>query len=97
MARDVLAEHPLCNKILAFLMSILFDEKYFVYRSVIHNYKKNNGIKGSTTLMKVTGEQSIVLSFLGFSRNVCGQKLFVYHLLILIHRCQTLLSKESEP
>ena len=33
-----LAEHPLYNKILAFLLvfSILFDEKYFVYRSIIH-------------------------------------------------------------
>ena len=36
--------------------------------------------------MKATGEQSTVLSFLGFSRNVFGQKLLVYHILILIHR-----------
>ena len=36
--------------------------------------------------MKVTGEQSTVLSFLRFSRNVSGQKLLVYHILILIQR-----------
>ena len=36
--------------------------------------------------MKVTGEQLTVLRFLGFSRNVSGQKLLVYHILILIHR-----------
>ena len=33
-----------CWLILVF--SISFDEKYFVYRSVIPNCKKNNGIKG---------------------------------------------------
>ena len=54
------------------------------------NYKKNNGIKGSTMLMKVTGEQSAVLSFLGFSRNVSMQKLLGYRILILIHRCAKL-------
>ena len=75
------------------VFSILFDEKYFVYRSIIPNYKKNNGIKGSSTLMKVTGEQSTVLSFLGFSRNVSGQKLIVYHILILIHRGAKLYSQ----
>ena len=68
------------------VFSIFFDETYFMYRSIIPNFKKNNGIKGSTTLMKVTGEQSTVLSFLGFSWNVPGQKLLVYHILILIHR-----------
>ena len=36
--------------------------------------------------MKVTGEQSTVLRFLGFSRNVSWQKMLVYHILILIHR-----------
>ena len=36
--------------------------------------------------MKVTGEQSIVFSFLGFFQNVSGQKLLVYHILILFHR-----------
>ena len=36
--------------------------------------------------MKVKDEQSTVLSFLGFSGNVSGQKLLVYHILILIHR-----------
>ena len=36
--------------------------------------------------MKITGEQSTVFRFLGFSRNVSGQKLLVYHILILIHR-----------
>ena len=36
--------------------------------------------------MKVTGEQSTVLRSLGFSLNVSGQKLLVYHILILIHR-----------
>ena len=50
------------------------------------NFKKNNGIKGSTTLMKVTGEQLAVLRSLGFSRNVSGQKLLVYHIHILIQR-----------
>ena len=54
---------------------------------------KNNGKKGSTTLMKVTGEQSTVLSSLGFSRNVSGQKLLVYHILILIHRGVKLYSQ----
>ena len=92
------AEHPLYNTILAFcwnslVFSILFDEKYFVYRSIIPNYKKNNGIKGSTTLMKATGEQSTVLSFLGFSRNVSGQKLLVYHIPIWIHRGAKLYSQ----
>ena len=82
---------PFCWKSL--VCSILFDEKYFVYRSIIHNYKKNSGIKGSTTLMKVTGEQSIVWSFLGFSRNVSGQKLLVYHFLILIHSGAKLYSQ----
>ena len=43
--------------------------------------------------MKVTGEQSIILSFLGFSRNVSGQKLLVYHILILIHRGAKLYSQ----
>ena len=43
--------------------------------------------------MKVTGEQSTVLSFLGFSRNVSGQKLLVYHILILIHRGAKLYSQ----
>ena len=43
--------------------------------------------------MKVTGEQSTVLSFLGFSRNVFGQKLLVYHILILIHRGAKLYSQ----
>ena len=37
-------------------------------------------------LMKVTGEQLTVFSFLGFSWNVSGQKLLVIHILILIHR-----------
>ena len=80
-----------CWKSLAF--SILFDEKYFVYRSIILNYKKNNGIKGSTTLKKVTGEQSAVLSFLGFSRNVSGQKLLGYHSLVFINRGAKLYSQ----
>ena len=75
------------------VFSILVDETYFVYRSIIPNYKKNNGIKGSTTLMEVTGERSTVLSFLGFSRNVSGQKLLVYHILILIHRGAKLYSQ----
>ena len=93
-----LAEHPLYNTILDFcwnslVFSILFDEKYFVYRSIIPDYKKNNGIKGSTTLMKVTGEQSTVLSFLAFSRNVSRQKLLVYHILILIHKGAKLYSQ----
>ena len=35
-----------CLKNLVF--SILFDEEYFVYRSIIPNFKKTNGIKGST-------------------------------------------------
>ena len=43
--------------------------------------------------MKVTGEQSTVLSFLGFSQNVSGQKLLVYHILILIHRGAKLYSQ----
>ena len=45
--------------------------------------------------MKVTGEQSTVLSFLGFSRNVSGQKLLehVYHILIVIHRGAKLYSQ----
>ena len=43
--------------------------------------------------MKVTGEQSTVLSFLGFSRNVSGQKLLVYHILILINRGANLYSQ----
>ena len=76
------------------VFSTLVDEKYFVYRSIIPNYKKNNGIKESTTLVKVTGVQSTVLSFLGFSRNVSGQKLLVYHILILIHRGAKLYSQE---
>ena len=103
-----LAEHPLYNTILAFcwnslVSSILFDEKYFVYRSIIPYYKKNNDIIGSTTLMKnkitgeqwkgksqkVTCEQSTVLSFLGFF----GQKLLAYHILILIHRGAKLYSQ----
>ena len=42
--------------------------------------------------MKV-GEQSTVLSFLGFSRNVSGQKLLVYNILILIHRGAKLYSQ----
>ena len=46
-----------------------------------------------TTLMKATGEQSTVLSFLGLSRNVSGQKLLVYHILILIHRGAKLYSQ----
>ena len=45
--------------------------------------------------MKVTGEQSTVLSFLGFSRNVSGQKLLVYHILILIHRAAKLYSQRE--
>ena len=57
----------------------------FFNRSIIPNFKKNNGIKGSTTLMKVTGEQLTVLRIFGFSRNVSGQKLSVYNILILIH------------
>ena len=79
--------------LIEFGFSILVDEKYFVYRSIIPNYKKNNGIKGAPTLMKVTGEQSTVLSFLGFIRNVSGQKLLVYHILILIHRGAKLYSQ----
>ena len=75
------------------VFSILVDETYFVYRSIIPNYEKNNGIKGSTTLMEVTGEQSTVLSFLGFSRNVSGQKLLVYHILILNRRGAKLYSQ----
>ena len=43
--------------------------------------------------MKVTGEQSIVLSFLGFSQNVSGQKLLVYLILILIHMGAKLYSQ----
>ena len=43
--------------------------------------------------MRVTGEQSTVLSFLGFSRNVSGQNLLVYHILILIHRGAKLYSQ----
>ena len=43
--------------------------------------------------MKVIGEQSTVFSFLGFSRNVSGQKLLVYHVLILIHRAAKLYSQ----
>ena len=65
-----------------------------VCRSITPNYKKNNGIKVSTTLMKVTGEQSTVLSFLGFSRNVSGQNLLVYHIVILIHRGAKLYSQK---
>ena len=61
--------------------------------SLIPNYKKNNGIKGSTTLVKVTSEQSTVLSFFGFSWNVSGQKLLVYYILILIHRGAKLYSQ----
>ena len=45
--------------------------------------------------MEVTGEQSTVLSFLGFSRNVSGQKLIVYHILILIHRGAKLYSQRK--
>ena len=94
-----LAEHPLYNTILAFcwnrlVFSILFDEKYFVYRSIIPNYKKSNGIKGLITLMKATCEQSTVLSFLRFSRNISGQTLLVYHILILIHRGAKLYSQK---
>ena len=90
------AEHPLYKTVFFsfflffplknLVFSILFDEKYFVYRSIIPNFKKNNGIKWLTTLMKVTGEQLAVLRSLGFSRNVSGQKLLVYHILILNHR-----------
>ena len=43
--------------------------------------------------MKVTGKQSIILSFLGFSRYVSWQKLLVYHILILIHRGAKLYSQ----
>ena len=44
--------------------------------------------------MKVTGEQSTVcICFLGFSRNVSGQKLLVYHILILILRGAKLYSQ----
>ena len=51
-----LAEHPLYNKYsvsLSFLLkelvfSIFFDEKYFVYHSIIPIFKENNGIKGLT-------------------------------------------------
>ena len=45
-------------------------------------------------LMKVTGERSTVLRFLGFSRNVSGHKLLVYHVLILIHRSAKLYSQK---
>ena len=68
--------------------------KSIVYRSIIPNYKKNNGIKVSTMLMKVTGEQSTVLSFLGFSRNVSGQNLLAYHIVSLIHRGAKLYSQK---
>ena len=81
--------YPFCWQSLFYSIHVLVDEKYFVYRSIIPNYKKNNGIKGSTTLMKVTGEQSTVSSFLGFSRNVSGQKLLVYYILILINGVPT--------
>ena len=43
--------------------------------------------------MKITGEQSTVFSFLGFSQNVSGQKLLVYHIFILIHRGAKLYSE----
>ena len=43
--------------------------------------------------MEVTGEQSTVLRFLGFSRNVSWQKLLVYHILILIYRGAKLYSQ----
>ena len=43
--------------------------------------------------MKVTGEQSTVLIFFGFSRNISGQKMLVYHILILIHRGAKLYSQ----
>ena len=36
--------------------------------------------------MKVTGEQWTILHFLRLSRNVSGQNLLVYHILILIHK-----------
>ena len=71
------------------MRSIVFIDQYYNYLIK----RKTDGIKGSTTLMKVTGEQSIVLSFLGFSRNVSGQKLLVYNILILIHRGGKLYSQ----
>ena len=45
--------------------------------------------------MKVTGERSTVLRFLRFSRNVSGQKLLAYHVLILIHRGAKLYSQRE--
>ena len=71
------------------MKSILFIDQYYKYLIT----RKNNGIKGSTTLMKVTGKQLTVLSFLGYSRNVSGQKLLVYHILILIHMGAKLYSQ----
>ena len=93
------AEHPLNNTILAILLkefgfqNIIRCKVFCLLIRIIPNYRKNNGIKGSTTLMKVTGEQSTVLSFLGFSRNVSGQTLLVYNILILIHRGAKLYSQ----
>ena len=43
--------------------------------------------------MKVTGEQTTVLSFLGFSWNVSGQNSLVCRILILIHRGAKLYSQ----
>ena len=45
--------------------------------------------------MKVTGEQSTVSSFLGFSRNVSGQELLVYHIVSLIIRDAKLYSQRN--
>ena len=74
---------------------MLFDEKYFVYRPIIHNYKKNKGIKGSTTLMKVTGGR---FEFLGIFSECLRAKIISISLSHLNSQgCQTLLSKESEP
>ena len=86
-----LAEHPLYNIILAILLKE-FGFQYIIRWKLfclsINNIllQENKRIKGSTMLMKVTGEQSTVLSFMGICRSVSGQKLLDYHIFILIHR-----------
>ena len=79
------------------VFSILFDEKYFVYRSITPNFKKNNGIKGFYTLMKVTGGQLAVLRFLGFFSECLRAKIVrVSYSHFNSQGCQSLLLKESE-
>ena len=46
--------------------------------------------------MKVTDEKLTVLSFLRFSRNVFGQEMLVFHILILIHKGAKLYSQRRE-